>query len=200
MELNATMTEGGPEQAHLWRWTMASGLFTLLLALVAFFLPDLQWLPRSGLVGWLLLLAGIAELLFGWKRRGDGIGKAVIGSGSLTALAGLLFVANPAAGYFPVANLVTAWLLLRGLWMLVMAFRLDISRARRWLAITGSMDVLLGLVLIAGLPVASLVVSIFGPTREIIARFALVLAASFAVTGISQIAIALAQRRDVDSG
>lgn len=179
-----------------WRWTLASGLFTLLLAGIAFFMPDIQWPQRGALVGWLLLLAGIAELAFGWKVRGDGLGKAAVGSGLLTTLAGLLFVGNPAAGYFPVVNVVTAWLLLRGLWMLLMALRLDSSRVRWWLTLTGMMDVILGFVLIAGLPVSNLVVTIFGPTREIVARFALVLAASFAVTGIAQIAIALSQRRD----
>jgi len=182
-----------------WQWTLISGLLTAALAVIAFFLPDIGWLPRSGLVGWLLLLAGIAELAFGALRGFDRVGKAAFGSGLLTALAGLLFVANPGAGYFPVANVVTAWLLVRGGWMLAMAIRLRSSQPRLWLAATGVTDVLLGLVLIAGLPVSSLVVTIFGPTREIVARFALILAASFAVTGIAQIAIALGHRQERES-
>ena len=185
--------------AARWQWTLMSGLFTAALAVVAFFLPDIAWLPRSGLVGWLLLLAGIAELAFGALRGFDPVGKAAFGSGLLTAIAGLLFVANPGAGYFPVANVVTAWLLVRGGWM-AMAIRLRSSQPRMWLAATGVTDVLLGFVLIAGLPVSSLVVTIFGPTREIVARFALILAATFAVTGIAQIAIALGQRQERESG
>ena len=171
-----------------------SGLVTAALATIAFFLPDIAWLPRGGLVGWLLLLAGLAELALGARRGFDPVGKAAFGSGLLTALAGLLFVANPGAGYFPVANVITGWLLVRGGWMLAMAMRLRSSQPRLWLATTGVTDLLLGFVLIAGLPVSSLVVTIFGPTREIVAKFALILAASFAVTAIAQIAIALAQR------
>ena len=91
---------------------------------------------------------------------------------------------------------VTAWLVIRGAWMLVMAMRIRRSVARTWLAASGVTDILLGLVLVAGLPVSALVVSLFGPTREIVARFALILAASFAVTGISQIAIAIARRQE----
>lgn len=197
--MTTTATNFERTQAARWQWTLVSGLFTALLAVIAFFLPDIGWLPRSGVVGWLLLLAGIAELGFGAMRGLDGIGKAAFGSGLLTAIAGLLFVATPGAGYFPVANVVTAWLLICGGWMLVMALRLDSSRPRTWLAITGVTDVLLGFILIAGLPVSSLVVTIFGPTREIVAKFALILAASFAVTGIAQIAIALAQRPEPDS-
>ena len=104
--------------AARWQWTLMSGLFTAALAVVAFFLPDIAWLPRSGLVGWLLLLAGIAELAFGALRGFDPVGKAAFGSGLLTAIAGLLFVANPGAGYFPVANVVTAWLLAPLEWFL----------------------------------------------------------------------------------
>ena len=176
-----------------WRWTLASGLFTLLLAVCAIFLPDVEWAPRGSLVGWLLLLAGIAELAFAAGRRSDPIGQASLGSGLLTAAAGALFIASPSAGYFQVANIVTAWLVIRGAWMLVMAMRIRRSVARTWLAASGVTDILLGLVLVAGLPVSALVVSLFGPTREIVARFALILAASFAVTGISQIAIAIAR-------
>jgi len=178
-----------------WRWTLASGCLTLLLALIAFFLPELEWLPRAGLVGWLLLLAGIAEFAFGRKRGQDALGRAAMGSGLITAVAGLLFLANPLAGYFPVANIVTAWLFLRGAWVLVMAFRIGSPRLGRLVALSGGTDVMLGLALLAHLPIAMLVVTLFGPTPQVVARFALLLAASFAVTAICQIAIALGERR-----
>ncbi len=178
-----------------WRWTLASGCLTLLLAAVAFFLPDLDWLPRSGVVGWLLLLAGIAELAFGWKRGLDALGRAAVGSGLITALAGLLFAANPLAGYFSVRHVVMAWLFVRGTWVLLMALRARGPRLMQLLALSGVADVLLGLALLGNLPVAVLVVTLFGPTPEIVAKFALLLAASFAVTSICQIAIALLERR-----
>jgi uncharacterized membrane protein HdeD (DUF308 family) len=183
-----------------WRWTLASGLFTLLLAVVAFLLPDIRLLPRGGVVGSLLLLAGIAEAGFGFGRRRDRVGQAAIGSGLLTAFAGLLFVTNPGAGYFSISNLVIGWLLFRGLLILAMTRRVELSRSRMWLAVTGLTDVVLALVLIAGLPVSNLVVTLFGPTREIVARFAWILAASFAVTGIAQVAIAFSQRKDGATG
>ncbi len=175
-----------------WAWTLASGLFTMLLAVVAFFMPE--WMPRGGLVGWLLFLAGLAEFIFGWKRGQDATGRTAVGSGLITAVAGLLFIANPLAGYFPVANLVTAWLLIRGGWVLVMAVRVRSHGFGPWLALSGAADILLGISLIAGLPVAAAVAAMFGPTREIVARFALILAASFLVTGLSQVAIARTQR------
>lgn len=181
-----------------WAWTLASGLFTLALAGVAFLLPVIEWVPRGGLVGWLLFLAGIAELAFGWVRGLDAAGKAAVGSGLLTALAGLLFVLNPLAGYFTVTDVVLAWLLIRGAWMLVMALGARSERVAAWLALTGAADLLLGFALMVGVQAAIFVVTVFGPTPEIVAQFALILAASFLVTGISQIAIAVLQRASLD--
>src|SRR3546814_876839 len=188
------MQEADQPFSRNWRWTLASGLFTALLAVMAFLLPAIEWMPRGGLVGWLLFLTGICELTFGWKRGLDTVGKTAVGSGLVTAVAGLLFIANPLAGYFPVANVVMAWLLLRGAWVLAMALRVRDSRLGKWLAFGGAVDILLGFALLVGVPVATLVVGLFGPTREIVANFALILAASFAATGISQVGIALVQR------
>ena len=189
------MTQAGEARplGRDWTWTLASGLLTLLFAAVAFLLPLLDW-PTGGVVGWLLLLAGIFELSFGWKRGLDAAGKAAVGSGAITALAGLLFVASPSAGYFPVANVVMAWLFGRGAWMLAMGMRVRGYRLRYWLVLGGAADMLLAVALLVGLPVAALVVTLFGPTRELVARFALILALSFLVTGISQVAIALVER------
>jgi hypothetical protein len=52
------------------------------------------------------------------------------------------------------------------------------------------MDFLLGVLLIAGLSISTLVVSIFGPTPELVASFAWVLAASFVVNGMLLLEVA----------
>lgn len=177
-----------------WWWTLGSGLLTLVIAVVAFFLPDIHLLPSSVIVGGLLLVAGLAELAFGSMRGRDIVGIAATWSGVITAAAGLLFVLKPSAAYFPVANAVLLWLLARGLFMLVMAVRTNDRRCGTWLALTALADLILGAVLIAGLPVTGLVVNMFGPTPEVVARFALILAISFAFAAASQIGIALDQR------
>ena len=177
------------------RWTLVAGCVTLLLAAVAFFLPEIDWAPTGGIVGWLLLVAGAAEFAFGTRRGTDYLGTAAMTSGALTAGAGLIFITNPFAGYFPVANVVTVWLLVRGAMVLAIALGAFQSRIGRWLALSGGADLLLGGALLAGLSTSLLVVSLFGATREIVARFSLILAASFLITGLAQIAIALLKQR-----
>jgi uncharacterized membrane protein HdeD (DUF308 family) len=177
-----------------WLWTLGSGLLTIAIAVVAFFLPDIHVLSSSVIVGALLLVAGLAELAFGSKRGWDVVGTAAAWSGIITAAAGLLFVLKPSTAYFQVANAVTLWLLARGIFMLVMAWRTGNPKCGGWMALTGLADLVLGGVLVAGLPVTALVVNMFGPTPEVVARFALILAISFAIAGIAQFAIALDHR------
>lgn len=184
------------DRAHgRWLWSFVSGCLTLLLALAAFILPEIDWMPKGELVGWLLTIAGVAELIFGLARGSDPIGIAGAGSGFLTGAAGVLFIANPLMPYFPVVTLVMVWLFLRGGFVLLMALGLRSSRAARWLASSGLTDLLLAFAMLSGLHISVLVVMLFGPTREIVAMFALVLATSFLVTGISQIAIARLDRK-----
>jgi uncharacterized membrane protein HdeD (DUF308 family) len=189
------MTMDAQDRRHpRWLWTLGSGLLTIAIAVVAFFLPDIHVVSSSVIVGGLLLVAGLAELAFGSKRGWDVVGTAAAWSGIITAAAGLLFVLKPSTAYFQVANAVTLWLLARGIFMLVMAWRTGEVRCGGWMALTGLADLTLGGILIAGLPVTALVVNMFGPTPEVVARFALILAVSFAIAGISQVAIALDQR------
>ena len=173
-----------------WRRTRASGLFTILLAAIAMLLPLVDWAPRGGLVGWLLVLAGGAELAFGMARRPEPAGDAAMVGGLLTAAAGLILVLDPLAGYFSVANVVMGWLLARGAAILLMAWRVRAASLRAWLVFSGAVDLLLGIAVALGLSLSMLVLTLFGPTREIVAQFSLILAASFLATGIAQVMMA----------
>ena len=176
------------------RWELACGVVTILLGALAALLPDLEWMPRAGVIGWLLLMAGVAEFAFGLSRRLEPIGVTLMISGVVTLLAGLVFVADPASAYLRVANIVTLWLMLRGLWLISRAIWSHVAQARLWLGLSGGTDIVLAIVLLAGIPVSLIVVGLFGPTPAIVARFSLVFAASFVVTGISQLAIAQTRR------
>ena len=188
------MTTAPTPQRPSWAWTVGSGDLTLVLGLVALFLPEIHWVPKGGVVGWLLVFAGVAEIALAVARGLDRIGITALVSGLLSAAAGLTLVANPLASYFPVANVVMAWLMVRGLWVVLMGWSLWRQPTAAWLLASGAVDICLALVLAAGLPVATLVYVLFGPTPELVAKFSLILGASFLATGIAQVAIGLHQR------
>ena len=193
-------TDTGRASNRGWMWTLGWAAVTIALAILAFFLPDIDWMPKGGLVGWLLLAAGMAESAFGAGRGRDRFAITAMVAGLLSAMAGLLFVTNPLASYLSVANVVMLWLALRGLWVLAISFSPEIRHTWALVGLSGIVDLLLALVLAAGLPVALLVVTLFGPTPAIVAQFSLIFATSFLVTGMTQATLAFTQRHQVIRG
>ena len=113
----------------------------------------------------------------------------VSAAGAVTAFAGLLFIINPETRFFPTVAPVIAWLVIRSL-ILAYASRDSSGSVRLWTGLSAGMDFFLALLLVAGLSVSTLVVSIFGPTPEMVASFAWILAASFVVNGLLLLEVA----------
>ncbi|HYU11964.1 MAG TPA: hypothetical protein VEK82_05255, partial [Stellaceae bacterium] len=144
--------------------------------------------PKESLViGALLLAAGVIEALAGTLRRE--VKAFAIASGGVTALAGLVFMLKRTNQFFPTVTLIIAWLVIRSL-ILVVTSRRATASVRTWTSLSAGMDFLLAMLLVAGLSVATIVVSIFGPTPPLIASFAWVLAASFIVNGLLLLEVA----------
>ena len=68
------------------------------------------------------------------------------------------------------------------------------SGIRRWTIIAAGTDFALGLIMLIGLSLSTAVVLIFGPTPEIVASFAWVLALSFVATGTLLLEVASCER------
>jgi hypothetical protein len=172
------------------RGIRVAGLAIILLAAGAALLPAGKSIS-SDMIGALLIAAGLIEAIAGSLRRE--VRPFAMAAGGVTALAGLLFVVNPETHFFPMVTPVIAWLLLRSL-ILIVASRESNGSVRTWTALSAGMDFVLAALLIAGLSIATLVVSIFGPTPELVASFAWVLAASFVVNGLLLLEVAGCER------
>jgi uncharacterized membrane protein HdeD (DUF308 family) len=165
----------------------SAGVAIILLALGAALLPIERDLPGRLVVGSLLVAAGVIELVAASARR---IHQPIaFAAGAATLIAGLRLVADPKAGFFPVLNLVILWLIVRSAALAFAAARCK-DPLQSFFVLSAATDFLLAVVLLAGLPIALIVAGLFGPTSEIIATFAWVLAISFIATGTMLIAAA----------
>jgi hypothetical protein len=162
------------------------GLAIIALGVLAALLPAAHGLP-SATIGLLLIAAGTIEIFAGTLRKE--VHAFVVSAGIVTALAGLLFLVNPSTHFLPTVWPIVGWLIIRGL-LLLWKSRMTAGNVRLWTQLSAGMDLLLAVLLIAGLSIATLIVGIFGPTPPIIASFSWVLAASFAVTGILLLEVA----------
>jgi hypothetical protein len=167
-----------------------AGLAIIFLGAGAALLPAGKTIP-SDMIGGLLVAGGLIELVAG-SLRGEARSFAMA-AGGVTALAGLLFVLNPETHFFPTVTPVIGWLLVRSL-ILLGALTESRASVRTWTALSAGMDFLLAVLLIAGLSISTLVISIFGPTAELVAAFAWVLAGSFVVNGLLLLEVASCER------
>lgn len=170
-----------------------AGILIILLGGAAALLPVFHDRPGGNAVGWLLLGAGLLELAASFLRTSARMPASL--AGAVTTIAGLLFIFYAPTRFFPTLNLVTFWLLVRAVALVASSISLK-GNARMWTAIAAATDFLLGLILLAGLSISTLVVGLFGPTPMVIATFAWVLALSFVATGLFLLEIASCERRD----
>lgn len=182
----ATQARYGWSDATRSRALRVAGILIILVGIAAALLPAGKTIS-SDMIGGLLIATGLIETLAGSLRYGTR--PFVMAAGIVTALAGLLFITNPETHFFPRVWPIIGWLLIRSLILAAAAAETG-GPVRRWTAFSAAIDFLLALLLIAGLSISTIVIDIFGPTRELIATFAWVLAASFVGNGLLQLQVA----------
>jgi hypothetical protein len=163
-----------------------AGIAIILLSIGAAFLPAGKSIS-SDMIGGLLISAGLLETIAGSLRREAR--PFAMAAGIVTALAGLMFVTDHETHFFPRVVPIIGWLLARSL-ILAAASQKSRGSVRTWTALSAGMDFLLGVLLAAGLSISTLIISLFGPTPELVASFAWVLAASFVVNGLMLLEVA----------
>ena len=169
----------------------AAGIVIILLGTGAAALPFIDRLAGNRMVGVLLVIAGLVEIFAAFLR--DQTKFLAILAGVATTAAGVLFLFDSGEHFLPMISIVTGWLLVRGIILGLTTLRAHGS-VRRWIAISAATDFALGLLLLVGLSISALIVTLFGPTEEMIASFAWILAISFAVTGMLLLEIASCER------
>jgi hypothetical protein len=172
------------------RGIRVAGLTIILLGIGAALMPAGKGLS-SDIIGALLIATGLIETIAGSLRRD--VRAYAMAAGGVTTLAGLLFILNPETHFFPIVTPIIAWLLIRSLILAYAATHVHGS-VRTWMGLSAGMDFVLAALLIAGLSIATIIISIFGPTPQMIASFAWVLAASFAVNGLLLLEVASCER------
>lgn len=136
-------------------WFTIYGIVLILLGALAILAPGVATLATAILVGWLLLASGIIGLV------------AVIGAGSaqpgfwwkllttgLYTLAGATLLLNPIASVLTLTLILAAYLLATGAMKIVVAFgyRDAIPGAWIWMLLSAAIDIVLGILIVAGLP------------------------------------------------
>ncbi|MEQ8790742.1 MAG: HdeD family acid-resistance protein [Pirellulaceae bacterium] len=140
-----------------WGWFLALGILLMVLGAVAFSAAFATSVVAAVLFGAMLLVGGISQIIhavFARKWWGSVIQLAV---GILYLVFGWLIIKHPFAGLEAITMIIAAFLLASGVLRMALAIQ---SRGESWfwMALSGVINVLLGLIIWDQLPESSLVV------------------------------------------
>jgi len=172
--------------------TALCGYLILLVAGAALLLPKVGASSGALVVGILLIIVGLLEFIAGFGRHAARWPATL--AGVVTLVAGGLFLSREETRFLPNITVMTFWLLLRVVLLGLATFEGRHSAVRRWTAVAGLTDLALAVILILGLPLASIIVALFGTTSDLVASFSWVLALSFLATGAMLLQIAACER------
>jgi uncharacterized membrane protein HdeD (DUF308 family) len=166
-------------------WFIVEGALLLVLAALAAALPGLAGVTGALVFGVVLVLAGVFGLVsvLGARRHAHLALSLVSALVALTV--GLLIIWRPLAGAITLAIFVAAYLLVDGLALIGLAWdqRRRDARGWPWLMVSGVVDMLLAVVILAMGPVASALLLGF------------IIAIDLALAGVALLTIGLNARR-----
>lgn len=171
-----------------------AGWLIIALAGGAAALPLLSPAQGALVIAGMLGLAGVIEILAGMERQQTR--KLAMLAGIITLVAALLFFSDQATKFAPTVIIIAGWLFLRSV-TLAIACALEFGSVKFWTGLAAAADFILAVVLAVGFSAATLVISLFGATEQMVAQFAWVLAISFVATGAMLLEVARCARREI---
>jgi uncharacterized membrane protein HdeD (DUF308 family) len=136
-------------------WTIIMGIVIVLLGIVLIAHPFAAATIMTLMLGWALILVGVAQFVFALHSRS-------VGRFFLKALYAVLFViAGIALAFFPLAGLATltamlgAFLLVEAGVLIVTAFHMRPNRSWGWFLFDGLASLVLGIMILAHWPSSS---------------------------------------------
>jgi uncharacterized membrane protein HdeD (DUF308 family) len=144
---------GGMIRRH-WGLFLTEGILLFILGVVALATPVVASIAATLIFGWILLLSGVIGLITTVRaRHAPGFSWALV-SAILGIVAGALLLMSPLQGLFSLTAVLIAFLFLEGILSILYAIehRRGMSGSWSWMLLSGIVDLVLGGILLAGLP------------------------------------------------
>jgi len=125
-------------------WAIALSVLLIVAGILAIVVPPAAGIAVAVLVAWLLVLGGVAHLALAWHIRSTGglIWEVLVG---LLYLAVAVYILVwPVAGLASLTLLLACYLFVKGILVLILAFRIRPLRGSGWLFFDGVAALILG--------------------------------------------------------
>ena len=137
-----------------WVLFLVEGVVLLVLGATAIVIPPLATLAATLVLGWLFLVSGVVGLFTTFlMRHAPGFWWSLI-SAALGVLVGSLLLARPVSGAYSVTLVLIAFFIIEGVASIMFALehKRELSGRWGWMLASGVIDLLLALMILAGLP------------------------------------------------
>ncbi len=124
-------------------WTIGLSVLMILAGMLAIVVPPAAGIAVVALVAWLLILSGVAHLVFAWHTRTAGglVWELILGL--LYVGLGIYMVVQPIAGLASLTLLLAAYLFVEALLEFILSFTLRGQPGSGWLLFDGIVTIIL---------------------------------------------------------
>lgn len=163
------------------------GILMAVVGVIAIIFPFASSVAANFMVGWIFIFSGVLTIANAFTIKGTGPFFGALLLGLITLVAGVFLLFNPGLGLVILTFTVAIVFVFEGAYQIVAAFELRPEKGWGWLLVSAIISVIAGLIIVARLPGASLVV------------LGLVIGINFLSSGISLIMISRAADEAVAS-
>jgi uncharacterized membrane protein HdeD (DUF308 family) len=139
-----------------WAWIAALGTILMVGGVLALLMPISAGIAATLVIGSAFVVSGAVQLYQCSRSRGwHGRGWHMLG-GAIYLVGGLLLLLQPLAGVVALSLLLIAILVVQGVTRIAVAFRMRPGRGWGWVATSGGLSALVGMLALFILPLSSL--------------------------------------------
>jgi len=149
------MMPGMEDFRRNWGWLLTLGIALFILGLLALSMTFTSTLAAVYVLGLLLVIAGVFEISNAFHRIGHGGLWFHLFTGVLDIVTGFLLIAFPMAGAAALTMILAVFFLVGGLVRIFGSLMTKLPN-RGWAVLSGVVDFILGIVLLASWPVSAL--------------------------------------------
>jgi uncharacterized membrane protein HdeD (DUF308 family) len=164
-------------------WSVALGVLMMIVGIIAMLAPWEFGLVIALVVGWSAIFNGVAQIVFGIRTHGGWHVLLEVILGLIYIVAGVYLLMHPVGGLLALTLLLASFLLIYGIFALVLAFQIRPRHGWGWVLFDGIITILLGILIWAHWPLNSdwVVGTLFG--------------ISIFISGLTRLMMSLAVRR-----
>jgi uncharacterized membrane protein HdeD (DUF308 family) len=137
---------------HNWGWLLVLGLLQIVLGATAICVPMIGTVASALFVGWLFLVAGVAQVVHAFQGRGAKGFFLHLLSGLLYLAAGALIVLYPMGGALTLTVFLAAFLLVEGGVRMWLGLHLRPGEGWGWVLVSGVLGMFAGAMIWSELP------------------------------------------------